>query len=222
MADTLRMDHINSLPQPFLVRLCGDDIWWPVNDFEVETALLRIDVCGLLQVKSMGEVMEIKDGDHVLHNPETFYADWPDAYTDPAPAEAAAWSVLAPVGRGEIAVLFSTRPSLSDSWVKDLWDRHGVILTESPPCEMSSEGWPERWNAADASPLEELKSLQRPFDEPIEDARLTYRLQAAHYADAFDKLTVIVPAPTGKRYGPYDADPHTKGRRRRFRTQRKA
>lgn len=35
------------------------------------------------------------------------------------------------------------------------------------------------------------------------------------------KLTEIDPERTGRRYGPYDADPHTKGRRRRFRTQRR-
>lgn len=79
MADVLRMDHINSLPQPFLVRFCGDKEWWPVNDFEVGTGLMRIDVCGKLQVKSFGEVMEIKDGDLQSHDPETFYSDYSDA-----------------------------------------------------------------------------------------------------------------------------------------------
>lgn len=84
MTDKLRMDFINSLPQPILVRLCGDTVWWPVNDFEVETALLRIDVVGVLEVKSMGEVVEIKDGDHVAHAVESFYSDWPEAYLDTA------------------------------------------------------------------------------------------------------------------------------------------
>lgn len=74
--DVLRMDYINSLPQPFLVRFCGDKCWWPVNDFEVQTGLMRIDVCGLLEVKSFGEVAEIKDGNLCLHDPETFYSDW--------------------------------------------------------------------------------------------------------------------------------------------------
>lgn len=73
MADLLRMDHINSLPQPFLVRFCGDNCWWPVCDFEVETGLMRIDVCGKLQVMQFGDVMEIMDGDHQLHEPESFY-----------------------------------------------------------------------------------------------------------------------------------------------------
>lgn len=80
MADKLRIEYINSLPQPFLVRFCGDKSWWPVNDFEVETALMRIDVCGLLQVKRLAEVMEIKDGDHTLHDPDTFWnEETPDA-----------------------------------------------------------------------------------------------------------------------------------------------
>lgn len=76
MSDVLRMDYINSLPQPFLVRFCGDKIWWPVNDFEVETGMMRIDVCGKLQAMHFGEVMEIRDGDHQAHDPETFYTDF--------------------------------------------------------------------------------------------------------------------------------------------------
>ncbi len=74
MSDKLRMDYINGLPQPFLARFCGDkDWWWPVYDFEVSTGLIRIDVCGKLQAKSFGEAMEIRDGDGVSHDPDTFY-----------------------------------------------------------------------------------------------------------------------------------------------------
>jgi hypothetical protein len=79
MSDVLRMDYINSLPQPFLVRFCGDKIWWPVNDFEVETGMMRIDVCGKLQAMHFSEVMEIRDGDHQAHDPESFYTDFEDA-----------------------------------------------------------------------------------------------------------------------------------------------
>jgi hypothetical protein len=80
MSDVLRMDYINGLPHPFLARFCGDKTWWPVNDFEVGTGLMRIDVCGKLQVKSFGDVMEIQDGDGQLHDPDTFYNE------DDAPA----------------------------------------------------------------------------------------------------------------------------------------
>jgi hypothetical protein len=75
MGDVLRMEFINSLPQPFLARFCGDPSWWPVNDFEVGTGLMRIDVCGLLQVKRFSEVMEVRDGDGVSHDPDTFYSE---------------------------------------------------------------------------------------------------------------------------------------------------
>lgn len=76
MTDLLRMDHINSLPQPFIVRFYGDrDCWWPVNDFEVQTGLIRIDVSGLLQVKDFREVAEISDGDGQIHDPDTFYVE---------------------------------------------------------------------------------------------------------------------------------------------------
>lgn len=75
MSDLLRMDFINSLPQPFLARFCGDAIWWPVYDFEVGTGLMRIDVCGKLQVKAFGEVAEIIDGDSFRHDPNTFYCE---------------------------------------------------------------------------------------------------------------------------------------------------
>jgi hypothetical protein len=94
MTDLLRMEYINSLPHPFLARFSGEkDWWWPVNDFEVQTGLLRIDVCGKLEVKSFCEVMEIRDGDHVTHDPDTFYSDWgrrgPDTeYTYPVDQEA--------------------------------------------------------------------------------------------------------------------------------------
>ena len=75
MADKLRMDYINSLPQPLLVRFCGDSdkYWWPVIDIDVETGLTRIDVCGLSQVTSFGEVMCVKDANLEEYDPETFY-----------------------------------------------------------------------------------------------------------------------------------------------------
>ena len=79
MSDILRLDYINSLPQPLLVRFCGDkDWWWPVHDIDVETGLMRIDACGLLQSACFSEVAEIQDCNSVIHDPDTFYAEWQD------------------------------------------------------------------------------------------------------------------------------------------------
>lgn len=79
MTDRLRMDYINSLPQPFLALFFGGkDWWWPVYDIDVETGLMRIDVCGKLQVMHFGDVKELRDEGGVSHDPETFYSDWED------------------------------------------------------------------------------------------------------------------------------------------------
>ena len=72
--DLLDMDYINSLPQPFVGRQLGGT-WWPINDFEVETGLLRIDVCGLLQVSHISEFTAFRDGNGVAHPAEGFYVD---------------------------------------------------------------------------------------------------------------------------------------------------
>ena len=73
MSDLLRMNYINSLPQPFIVRLCGDKAWWPVEDIDVETGLMRVDVHGKLEVRRFGEVAEIKSVDGPEHDPEDWY-----------------------------------------------------------------------------------------------------------------------------------------------------
>ena len=76
MSDRLRMDFINSLPQPFLVKFGGRDAWWPVNDFEVQTALVRIDVCGKLEAKNFVEVTHIQDGNGNTLDPDIFWSDY--------------------------------------------------------------------------------------------------------------------------------------------------
>lgn len=75
MTDMLRMDYINSLPQPFKVKLCGDKLLWPVIDIDVESGAFRIDVCGLSQVKHIGEVMFFLDACGVEHSPDDFFVE---------------------------------------------------------------------------------------------------------------------------------------------------
>lgn len=76
MADLLRMDYINSLPQPFWARKYGSDWWWPVADIEVETGLYRIDVMGKLDVCHIGDTAQFRDADGVMHDPDTFFVDY--------------------------------------------------------------------------------------------------------------------------------------------------
>ncbi len=75
MADVLRMDYINSLPQPFMATFCGGDEW-PVHDIEVQVALLRIDVVGLFEVRDFCDVMHLTDADGNKHDSDIFYCDY--------------------------------------------------------------------------------------------------------------------------------------------------
>jgi hypothetical protein len=72
--DTLDMAYINSLPQPFMGRTLGG-WWWPIYDFEVQTGLVRIDVCGKLEVKHIGDFTIFSDGAGVERGAEAFYVD---------------------------------------------------------------------------------------------------------------------------------------------------
>ena len=82
--DLLNIERINSLPQPLFIRLCGDRVLWPLDHIDVETGLLKFDVCGLLQRGHIGEVVEFVDADGKHHDPDTFYSDWlPEEGTNP-------------------------------------------------------------------------------------------------------------------------------------------
>jgi hypothetical protein len=75
MSDLLNMKLINSLGQLYS-RDVGDwDWWWPVYDIDVETGLFRIDVCGKLQAKHIGDVASFKDDSGRQFDPESFYLE---------------------------------------------------------------------------------------------------------------------------------------------------
>jgi len=75
MSDLLRMDYINSLPQPFIATFYGGDEW-PIYDIDVETGLIRIDVVGKLQVNDIGDVNFFTDEAGNKHDSDTFYCDY--------------------------------------------------------------------------------------------------------------------------------------------------
>lgn len=77
VTDMLRMDYINSLPQPLFARKWGaSSWWWPVYDIDVETGLYRIDVMGKLDACHISDTAEFRDADGKSHDPETFYSDY--------------------------------------------------------------------------------------------------------------------------------------------------
>ena len=73
--DVLRMDYINSLPQPLIANFynLGD---WLVDSIDVETGLMRIYVCGLCETKHIGGVSYFIDAKGNKHDPETFYLEY--------------------------------------------------------------------------------------------------------------------------------------------------
>lgn len=71
--DKLKADEINRIPGPFLVRFFGSDWQWEVIDVEVETALIRINVCGLSEVKCFCEVADIQDINGQHHDPDELW-----------------------------------------------------------------------------------------------------------------------------------------------------
>ena len=74
MSDLLCIEYINSLPQPFMAHFYGGSKW-PIYDIDVETGLLRIDVCGKLQISHIMEVKLIMDMNGDKHASETFYLE---------------------------------------------------------------------------------------------------------------------------------------------------
>jgi len=74
MKDILRMEHINSLAQPFMATFYGGDEW-PVYDIEVRTGLVRIDVVGKLQICDISDINFFTDEEGNKHDSDTFYHD---------------------------------------------------------------------------------------------------------------------------------------------------
>ena len=72
MSDLLKIEYINSLPQPFIAYFYGGSEW-PIYDIDVETGLIRIDVMGLLEVKYISDVKFFRDANGTEHDAESFY-----------------------------------------------------------------------------------------------------------------------------------------------------
>lgn len=72
MSDKLDFDWINSLGQLY-ANIFGT--WWPVHDIEVQTCLMRIDVCGLLEVRDLHDARGFKNDDGDEFQVDDFYLD---------------------------------------------------------------------------------------------------------------------------------------------------
>lgn len=145
-------------------------------------------------------------------------------------AKPEAWDFLRSMARGEpIMVLTSTSPS----WVRDLWDNPQSVLKDGTPCQSFSIGEGVMMFNGEEHPLNELRiTIEKARSGDPMDVFFDWGGELLGSREATGKLTMEElraafgpndpePMPNARRYGPYDADPHLKGRRRRFRKQRK-
>lgn len=69
--DKLDYDWINSLGQLY----AKSGSWWPVYDIEVQCGLVRIDVCGKLDILRMSDISRFKDDNGNEYPTDDFYLD---------------------------------------------------------------------------------------------------------------------------------------------------
>lgn len=69
MSDLLDIEKLNDLPYP--IRLEG----FPVLEIDVESGLVRIDVCGLAEIRHFSDYIRLSDGNGVQHDCDDFYVE---------------------------------------------------------------------------------------------------------------------------------------------------
>ena len=75
--DLLRMDYINSLPQPFMACLAAKSgAEYMVENIDVQTGSLRIDVMGQYDVIHICDVKYFIDDDECKHSTDSFFSDY--------------------------------------------------------------------------------------------------------------------------------------------------
>jgi len=75
MSELLNFDYINSLPQPFLATLLGGDDW-PVIDICVVSGIVRLDVCGAVDIVDISGVVFFTGSLGSIHYAETFFNEY--------------------------------------------------------------------------------------------------------------------------------------------------
>ena len=74
MADVLSIEKINGLQHPITARFYGGDEWM-VELIDVQTGLMRIDVCGKSQRMHFDEVTQLVDVNGESHDSDYFWVD---------------------------------------------------------------------------------------------------------------------------------------------------
>lgn len=75
MSDLLKIDSFNNLQHPLFCRFGADKHDSLIETVCVQTGLMRIDVYGQIDLRQIGEVIEIVDGDGNRYDVDDFYID---------------------------------------------------------------------------------------------------------------------------------------------------
>tara|TARA_R110000851_G_scaffold32794_1_gene87707 strand:+ start:88 stop:336 length:249 start_codon:yes stop_codon:yes gene_type:complete len=79
--DLLRIDYINSFSQPFMACLTvKNGAEYMVENIDVETGFLKIDVMGQYDVIHVSDVKYFIDDDGLFHSSDSFFSDYEMLY----------------------------------------------------------------------------------------------------------------------------------------------
>lgn len=78
--DRLRIDYINSLPQPLWAETWKGDKW-PVETICVQTGLVQCDIGGKIQTYQFEDITHFIDDEGAVHDPGTFEIDREETMT---------------------------------------------------------------------------------------------------------------------------------------------
>lgn len=73
--DIIDIVKFNNLPSPVTAVYWGSKTGWWIETLCVQTGLMRVDVCGMLERCHFSDVKELIDINGNKHNPDDFYID---------------------------------------------------------------------------------------------------------------------------------------------------
>ena len=73
-ADLINMEKFNALPGLVIARLFSGDEWC-IESLCVQSSVMRLDVCGQIDISAFSLVAVLIDGDGNEHNPDDFWIE---------------------------------------------------------------------------------------------------------------------------------------------------
>lgn len=74
VGDVICIEKFNSLSSPVTASMYGGGEYW-IETLDVQTGLMRLDVCGQIDLSSFGLVKSLIDADGISHDPDDFWVE---------------------------------------------------------------------------------------------------------------------------------------------------